>query len=51
MASVHIGSIRRKIEELRSMEQSLTTLNDSCAGDDRADCPILDNLAGHPTSG
>ena len=46
MASDHILGIRRKIEELRSMEQSLTTLIDSCAGDERPDCPILDNLAG-----
>ena len=44
-AKTHIEVIRAKIEELRSMEKTLSTLIEQCAGDDRPDCPILDELS------
>jgi len=44
-AAVHIAAIRSKIDELRSMERTLSRLMDQCAGDDRPDCPILDELS------
>ena len=47
-ASVHIEAIRTKIEELRSMERTLATLIEKCAGDARPDCPILESLSGKP---
>lgn len=45
-AAVHIEAIRSKIEELRSMERTLSRLINACAGDARPDCPILDSLSG-----
>ena len=38
--------IERHIIELQSMREQLLQLADSCPGDDSADCPIIDNLAG-----
>ncbi|NYT25873.1 Cu(I)-responsive transcriptional regulator [Alcaligenaceae bacterium] len=50
IASAHIADLRQKIDELRRMSDSLQTLVDCCAGDDRPDCPILAELeqAGRP---
>lgn len=45
MAAGHIEAIRRKMKELRAMELTLSRLVDQCAGNDRPDCPILDELA------
>ncbi len=45
-AAVHIAAIRSKIDELRSMERTLSRLMEQCAGDARPDCPILDGLSG-----
>lgn len=45
LASEHLGALDRKIEELRSMRKSLATLIEKCRGDERPDCPILDDLA------
>ena len=42
----HIDRIDRKLEELRTMRAALADLADRCHGDDRPDCPILDDLAG-----
>jgi Cu(I)-responsive transcriptional regulator len=42
-----IGEIDRKIEELRSLRMTLASLADHCHGDDRPECPIIDDLAGH----
>ncbi|PHP65675.1 Cu(I)-responsive transcriptional regulator [Zhengella mangrovi] len=41
-----IGEIDRKIEELKSLRETLSVLVKSCHGDDRPDCPIIDGLAG-----
>ncbi|MEM9633965.1 MAG: Cu(I)-responsive transcriptional regulator [Pseudomonadota bacterium] len=41
-----IQEIDRKIDELNSLKRVLTTLMDACHGDDRPECPIIDDLAG-----
>ena len=41
-----IGRIEDKIAELRSISTALSELVARCHGDDRPDCPILDDLAG-----
>jgi len=50
LAQSRIGEIDRKIAELQSLKHTLATLADACQGDDRPDCPIIDDLAGikHP---
>jgi MerR family copper efflux transcriptional regulator len=47
MAEQHIGELNRKIAELESMKRTLEALAHSCHGDQRSDCPILDDLAAH----
>lgn len=44
LAQHHIDDLRRKIDGLQQMADTLQTLIDCCAGDDRPDCPILDRL-------
>lgn len=44
LAQRHIGELREKIEGLQQMADTLQTLIDCCAGDERPDCPILDRL-------
>lgn len=46
IASKRIADIRRKIDELKSMETTLAELAEHCHGDQRPDCPILDGIAG-----
>ncbi len=41
----HIQEVERRIAELQSIRASLIHLTDRCHGDDRPDCPILDDLA------
>ena len=45
MAAGHIDAIRAKMKELRAMELTLSRLVDQCAGDERPDCPILEELS------
>ncbi|MBT3790255.1 MAG: Cu(I)-responsive transcriptional regulator [Alphaproteobacteria bacterium] len=45
LALEHIEDIDRKVEELQSMRRTLKDLTDRCHGDDRPDCPILDDLS------
>jgi Cu(I)-responsive transcriptional regulator len=42
----HIDDIDRKIAELETLRGTLGELAARCHGDDRPDCPILDDLAG-----
>ncbi|MCF7699262.1 Cu(I)-responsive transcriptional regulator [Loktanella sp. M215] len=44
IATDHLARIAVKIADLRAMQQTLSHLVSSCAGDDRPDCPILHNL-------
>ena len=46
LAKAHLAEIVCKIAELESLRAVLTELVDSCAGNHRPDCPILDDLAG-----
>jgi Cu(I)-responsive transcriptional regulator len=46
VAEAHLGQIERKIAELQGMRAALAELVHRCHGDDRPDCPILDDLAG-----
>lgn len=45
IAEGHVAEIERKIEELESMRATLLDLAHRCHGDDRPDCPIIDELA------
>ncbi len=46
MASEKVTEIDRKIRELKSLKATLKNLVDHCHGDQRPDCPIIDELAG-----
>jgi MerR family copper efflux transcriptional regulator len=41
-----IGEIEKKIDALAAMRATLAHLAQNCHGDQRPDCPILDDLAG-----
>jgi MerR family copper efflux transcriptional regulator len=45
LARSHIDELNQKIAELESMRRTLERLADSCHGDGRSECPILDDLA------
>ena len=44
----HIDELEGKITEMQAMKQALQQLAQQCHGDDRPDCPILENLAAEP---
>jgi Cu(I)-responsive transcriptional regulator len=46
-----IREVDRKIEELRSLRKVLSELVTACHGDDRPDCPIIDDLSGQHEPG
>ena len=46
IASDKIAEIDKKLIELQSLRHTLSTLVSACHGDDRPDCPIIDDLAG-----
>ena len=45
IAQTHIAEIERKIEELQNLRATLVRLARQCHGDERPDCPIIDELA------
>jgi MerR family copper efflux transcriptional regulator len=45
LATKHIAELDGKIAGLQAMRRTLTTLAHNCHGDERPDCPILDDLA------
>lgn len=45
IAESHLKALRQRIDQLQAMERSLVRLTTCCHGDDRPDCPILDDLA------
>lgn len=46
LAKQHLDFLDRKLEELQSMKNALAHLVHCCHGDERPECPILENLAG-----
>ena len=46
LANDKIRQIDRKIEELKTLRTTLATLTEKCQGDERPDCPIINDLAG-----
>ncbi|HSW16267.1 MAG TPA: Cu(I)-responsive transcriptional regulator [Ramlibacter sp.] len=49
IAQKHADDLGRRIEAMQAMQRSLQTLIGCCHGDERPDCPILDDLAAGPT--
>lgn len=45
VALEHAADLQRRIEEMQAMKRTLEQLATHCHGDDRPDCPILDDLA------
>jgi MerR family copper efflux transcriptional regulator len=50
LALRHVAELDSKIEELQSMRAALADLADHCHGDNRPECPILDDLGRLPPS-
>lgn len=46
IAQAHADDLSRRIGEMQAMQQALTNLIHCCHGDQRPDCPILEDLAG-----
>jgi MerR family copper efflux transcriptional regulator len=46
LAEKHVRDLDQKIAEMQGMRRTLTTLMHNCHGDNRPDCPILDDLSG-----
>ncbi len=51
LATKHIDELEQKISELQSMVETLKHLAMNCHGDERPDCPILDQLGAVKTEG
>lgn len=49
IAQAHIDDLGERIAAMQAMQRTLQTLVDCCQGNDRPDCPILDDLAQPPT--
>jgi Cu(I)-responsive transcriptional regulator len=45
IAGGHLKDLRRRLGEIQSMVATLEHLTHNCHGDNRPDCPILDDLA------
>lgn len=46
LALAHVDALQQRIEALQAMKRTLAQLAEQCHGDERACCPILDDLAG-----
>jgi Cu(I)-responsive transcriptional regulator len=46
IASSHAADLERRIAEMQAMKRTLEHLAHCCRGDERPECPILDDLAG-----
>lgn len=51
IAQKHLDDLGARIEAMQAMQRSLNQLLHHCHGDDRPDCPILDDLAGTAPAG
>ncbi|MBU1358689.1 MAG: Cu(I)-responsive transcriptional regulator [Gammaproteobacteria bacterium] len=45
IALAHAADLNRRIDEMTAMKRTLERLADCCQGNQRPDCPILDELA------
>jgi Cu(I)-responsive transcriptional regulator len=45
IAQRHVDELSQRIEAMQAMQRTLASLLDHCHGDERPDCPILDDLA------
>lgn len=45
VVSTHLTKIDKKIDDLQAIRGTLMKLFKNCAGDDRPECPILENLS------
>lgn len=50
LAQAHVDALQARIDAMESMKRTLSGLVAQCHGDKRADCPILDDLAGVPSA-
>lgn len=48
IAQAHVSELEKRIQAMQAMRRTLQDLLQNCHGDDRPDCPILDDLAGVP---
>jgi len=48
IAQKHADDLAQRIESMQAMQRTLSALIDGCHGDERPDCPILDDLGGLP---
>lgn len=46
IAAAHVEAIEEKLRELQAMRATLQKLIHACHGDERPDCPILEEMAG-----
>ena len=51
LALARAGELKRKARALDAMRRSLEQLAACCHGDDRPDCPILEDLGAEPPAG
>ena len=51
VAQQHLVDLDRRIAELQTIRRTLQQLVEHCHGDQRPDCPILDDLAGATETG
>lgn len=47
LAAVHLRDVRKRIADLRRMEQALVTTVRACDAGDNAGCPLIDTLEGN----
>lgn len=50
IAQKHADDLAQRIAAMQSMQQTLTHLVHCCQGNDRPECPILDDLAGRASA-
>jgi Cu(I)-responsive transcriptional regulator len=48
LAEAHAAELQSRISEMQAMQRTLESLARHCHGDQRPECPILDDLAGMP---
>lgn len=51
LAEAHIADLERRIREMRTVMKTLRELTEHCRGDERSECPILDDLAAPQKAG